>query len=113
MGTFRIATYNVNSIRSRIHIIIPWLAENRPDVLCLQETKVEDSQFPARAFAEAGYQVIFRGARQYNGVALISREEPQEVHYGLPDGGPADEDRLIAAVFSGIPVVNTYVPQGR
>ncbi|MBU1184927.1 MAG: exodeoxyribonuclease III [Proteobacteria bacterium] len=113
MGTFRIATYNVNSIRSRIHIIIPWLAENRPDVLCLQETKVADGQFPASVFAEAGYQVIFRGAKQYNGVALISREEPQEVHYGLPDGGPADEDRLIAAVFSGIPVVNTYVPQGR
>ena len=113
MGTFRIATYNVNSIRSRLHIILPWLAENRPDVLCLQETKVEDAQFPAGVFAEAGYRAVFRGEKRYNGVAVISREEPQGVCCGLPDGGPADEDRLLAAVFSGIPVVNTYVPQGR
>lgn len=113
MAPFRIATYNVNSIRSRLHIIIPWLRENRPDVLCMQETKVADSQFPAAEFIEAGYQVIYRGERQYNGVAIASRQKPDAVRFGLPDGGPADEDRLIAAAFSGIPVVNTYVPQGR
>jgi exodeoxyribonuclease III len=113
MGHFRIATYNVNSVRSRLHIIIPWLQEHRPDVLCMQETKVADGQFPLSEFTETGYQVTFRGQRQYNGVAIASREKPEAVRFGLPDGGPADEDRLIAAVFAGIPVVNTYVPQGR
>ena len=113
MGTFRIATYNVNSIRSRLHIILPWLRENRPDVLCMQETKVADGQFPAAEFNAAGYEVTFRGERQYNGVAIASLQKPEAVRFGLPDGGPADEDRLVAAVFRGIPVVNTYVPQGR
>jgi exodeoxyribonuclease-3 len=79
----------------------------------MQETKVADAQFPQGEFDAEGYQVIFRGSRQYNGVAVASREKPESVHYGLNDGGPADEDRLIAAVFSGIPIVNTYVPQGR
>jgi exodeoxyribonuclease-3 len=113
MGNFRLATYNVNSIRSRLHIVLPWLRQHSPDVLCLQETKVSDGDFPLSAFADEGYQVIFRGAKQYNGVAIVSREKPQAVRYGLGDGGPADEDRLIAALFSGITVVNTYVPQGR
>jgi len=113
MKSFRIATYNVNSIRSRLHIVLPWLREHRPDVFCMQETKVEDDLFPAAAFAAEGYQVIFRGAKQYNGVAIASRETPETVRYGLEDGGPADGDRLIAAVFSGITVVNTYLPQGR
>lgn len=113
MGLLKIATYNVNSVRSRLHIILPWLAQHRPDVLCMQETKVEDGQFPAAEFRSAGYHVTFRGAKQYNGVAIVSREEPQAVRFGFSDGGPADEDRLIAATFAGIPVVNTYVPQGR
>ena len=77
MGTFQIATYNVNSIRSRLHIVLPWLREHRPDVFCMQETKVEDGRFPVSAFADEGYQVIFRGARQYNGVAIASREEAE------------------------------------
>jgi exodeoxyribonuclease-3 len=113
MGTLRIATYNVNSVRSRLHIIIPWLRYHQPDCLCMQETKVEDAQFPAGAFQAAGYHVLFRGKRQYNGVAIASREKPEAVHYGLSDGGPADEDRLIAADVNGISIVNTYVPQGR
>jgi len=113
MSPFRIATYNVNSVRSRLHIILPWLAQHRPDVLCMQETKVEDRAFPAAEFQAAGYHVTFRGGKRYNGVAVASREAPQAVRFGLSDGGPADEDRLIAAVFTGIAVVNTYVPQGR
>jgi len=113
MGIFRIATYNVNSIRSRLHIILPWLGKHRPDILCMQETKVADTQFPVSGFIDAGYHVAFRGAKQYNGVAIASLEKPEEVRFGLSDDGPADEDRLIAAVFAGIHVVNTYVPQGR
>ncbi|MDO8784667.1 MAG: endonuclease/exonuclease/phosphatase family protein, partial [Syntrophales bacterium] len=67
MGKFKIVTYNVNSLRSRLHIVIPWLKENRPDVLCMQETKVEDGKFPHVEFEEAGYRVFFKGAKQYNG----------------------------------------------
>jgi len=113
MESFKVATYNVNSIRSRLHIVIPWLRENCPDVLCMQETKVEDNQFPASAFEEAGYQVLFRGAKRYNGVAIASRSAPAAVIHGFQDDGPPDDDRLVAALFSGVVVVNSYVPQGR
>ena len=113
MKTFKIATFNVNSIRSRQHIVIPWIEKNRPDVLCLQETKVADKDFPAEAFLKIGYHVIFKGFGGRNGVAIASTEKPQKVSFGFDDGGPPDEDRLIRGVFSGIPVVNTYVPQGQ
>jgi exodeoxyribonuclease-3 len=111
--TFKIATYNVNSIRSRLHIILPWLLENRPDVLCMQETKVHDDKFPVREFLDAGYQVVLKGEKQYNGVAIASLNKPEAVFSGLDDDGPADDDRLIRGVFSGISIVNTYVPLGR
>jgi exodeoxyribonuclease-3 len=113
MGKFKIATYNVNSLRSRLHIVIPWLMENHPDVFCMQETKVEDGKFPAKEFEEAGYHVVFKGAKQYNGVAIASLAAPEEIRSGFADGGPADEERLLMCVFSGISVLNTYVPQGR
>lgn len=113
MKSFRIATYNVNSIRSRLHIVIPWLREHRPDVLCLQETKVKDSLFPAEEFLAAGYGVAYRGMSQYNGVAAAFRQEPRQVAFGLDDGSPADEDRLMVLSWPGITVINTYVPQGR
>ena len=61
METFKIATYNVNSIRSRLHIVIPWLQENQPTVFCMQETKVEDKKFPVKEFEDAGYHVVFKG----------------------------------------------------
>ena len=113
METLKIATYNVNSIRSRLHIVIPWLENNHPDVLCMQETKVEDAKFPLKDFNEAGYHVVYKGEKRYNGVAIASLEKPEAVSFGLDDGGPVDADRLIRGVFSGISVVNLYVPQGR
>lgn len=113
MSIFRIATYNVNSIRSRLHIIIPWLQEHRPDVLCMQETKVDDAHFPVTEFTSAGYYVVFKGEKQYNGVAVASLKKPDDVSFGLADKGQADEARMIRADFSGISVINTYVPQGR
>lgn len=79
----------------------------------MQETKVEDEKFPAGEFKEAGYNVIYKGGKSYNGVAVASLGKPEGVSYGLDDGGPSDKDRLIRGVFSGIPVLNTYVPQGR
>jgi exodeoxyribonuclease-3 len=112
MKTFKIATYNVNSVRSRLPIVLSWLEQHRPAVLFLQETKTEDAKFPVKEFEDAGWNVVCRGSKGYNGVAIVSLEKPGEAAFGLDDGGPADEDRLIRAVFSGISVVNTYVPQG-
>lgn len=114
MGKFTLATYNVNSLRSRLHIVLPWLEQNRPDVFCMQETKVEDAKFPEEEFRSAGYHISHRGGKQYNGVAIASLAEPEEISFGFDDGdGPADEERLIRCVFSGLVVLNTYVPQGR
>ncbi|HID87597.1 MAG TPA: exodeoxyribonuclease III [Anaerolineae bacterium] len=109
----KVATYNANSIRSRLELVLDWLRREVPDILCLQETKVQDADFPASAFRDVGYHVVFRGQKAHAGVAIVSREEPQEIAFGFDDGGEPDEARLIRAVIRGIPVVNTYVPQGR
>ncbi|MBN1556685.1 MAG: endonuclease/exonuclease/phosphatase family protein, partial [Lentisphaerae bacterium] len=92
----RIATFNANSIRSRLDTVLAWLARHRPDVLAVQETKVVDDAFPAAAFSEAGYHVVFRGEKAYNGVALVTRARPHRVRFGFDDGEPADETRLVA-----------------
>jgi exodeoxyribonuclease III len=110
----KIATFNANSIRSRLDAVLAWLAANEPDVLCVQETKVVDAEFPALAFREAGYQVAFRGEKSYNGVALVSRARPSDVSFGFDDGKPAaDATRLVYGRVNGGHIVNTYVPQGR
>ena len=107
----KIASFNVNSLRSRLPVVLQWLAENQPNVLCLQETKVQDIDFPADAFANTGYQFVFKGEKAYNGVAIFSKSEIQKVQYGLDDE-PKDPARLIKAEINGIAIVNTYVPQG-
>lgn len=109
----KIATFNVNSIRSRAPAVIDWLKRNKPDVLCLQETKVQDQDFPVEAFTGSGYEVIFRGEKSYNGVAMLSKARPADVRFGLDDGLSPDETRLVAARFGPVHVINTYVPQGR
>ena len=106
----KVATFNANSVRVRMEQVLDWLRREEADILCIQETKVQDPDFPAEPFREVGYHVVFRGQKSYAGVAIVSREEPQEVDFGLNGG---DEARLIRAVIRGIPVVNTYVPQGR
>jgi len=113
MKRWKVASFNVNSIRARLPILIEWLHANQPHALCLQETKAQDHDFPAEAIQEAGYNVAYRGEKSYNGVAIISQSEPVDVRYGLGDGNNSDETRLIAAVVDNVPVVNTYVPQGR
>lgn len=107
----KIATFNVNSIRSRIAPVCRWLAEHQPDVLALQETKVQDEQFPIDDFSDTGYQVIFRGQKKYNGVALLSRIEPKNVLDRLP-GDTGDDARFLQADYGSVTVVNTYIPQG-
>jgi exodeoxyribonuclease-3 len=109
----KIATFNANSIRMRLDIVLQWLEDNKPDVLCVQETKVEDKDFPVLAFTGAGYNVVYRGEKSYNGVATLSLAKPAEVLFGIDDGKQADETRVIHAKIGSVHVVNTYVPQGR
>jgi len=107
-----IATFNCNSIRSRLGIVLDWLAEHRPDVLALQETKCVDEQFPAEAFAQAGWRVVYRGQKAYNGVALVSRDELADVSFGLGDDAGDSGPRLARGRLGDVTVLNTYVPQG-
>lgn len=109
----KIATFNVNSIRSRLSIVLDWLAGEQADVLCLQETKCQDADFPAVEIRAAGYEVVYRGEKSYNGVAILSRLPITNVLAGLDDGGTADATRLLSAEIGGVRIVNTYVPQGR
>ena len=108
----RIATWNVNSLKVRLPHVLDWLAINQPDVLCLQEIKQEDSQFPLAQLQQAGYQAVCSGQKTYNGVAIISRAVPEDVAYGMPDF-PDAQKRLIAATLNGVRVVCVYVPNGQ
>lgn len=107
-----LATFNCNSIRSRMDVILRWLGKHRPDALCLQETKVQDAEFPRGPIEAAGWHVVFRGEKAYNGVAIVSRKPLSDVSFGLDDR-PRDETRLACARIGKVHLVNTYVPQGR
>jgi hypothetical protein len=107
-----IATYNVNSIRQRLPLVLDWLAEHKPDVLCLQETKVQDQDFPADEIRNAGYVPSFRGMKGYNGVATLSRLPPDKVIHGLHEGTDNEDFRIIQTVVGRIPIINSYMPQG-
>lgn len=107
----KIATFNANSIRTRAEIIGDWIKDQQPDILCVQETKVQDKDFPAAGFSALGYQVIFRGQKAYNGVAILSRRPFSDIHLNLK--GAADEQaRFISAIIYNVHVINVYVPQG-
>jgi len=107
----KIATFNANSIRSRAQIILDWLEENKPDIFCVQETKVQDKDFPAEAFAFSGYDFVFKGEKSYNGVAIFSLKKLENVEFGL-DSEPKDEARMIKAQLGDLTIINTYIPQG-
>ena len=107
-----VATWNVNSVRSRMPTIADFLADQQPDVLCMQETKVTDEDFPAEGFTELDYEVAFAGEKSYNGVAIASRLPMMVLQRGFPSG-EADASRLLVAKVGRIPIVNTYVPQGK
>jgi exodeoxyribonuclease III len=108
----RIATWNVNSIRARSARLSAWLDRDRPDVVCLQETKVEDAGFPRELFAERGYHVAFHGQKSYNGVAIAARTPLSAVTTGFGDRALDEQARLIAATVDGVRVVSLYVPNG-
>jgi len=107
----RVASFNVNSLRARLPIVTAWLAEQKPDILCVQETKVQDVDFPTEGFEKSGYKYVFKGQKSYNGIAIFSRSQISNIQFGFEDE-PKDEPRLIKADISGISIVNTYVPQG-
>lgn len=114
----RIATWNVNSVKQRVPRLLPWLDERRPDVVCLQETKLTDDAFAALLADELtarGYEFALHGEAQWNGVAILSRVGLEDVVAGLPGGPgfPHPEARAIAATCGGIRVVSVYVPNGR
>lgn len=109
----KIATFNVNSVRTRLPIILDWLDKHSPDVLCLQETKVQDKDFPLDDFMKVGYMVGFHGQKSYNGVAIATKKPPMDAGAGLGDKMEPDQARLIWVKVCGINVINTYVPQGR
>ena len=108
----KIATFNANSIRARLEPILTWLDHQKPDVLCVQETKVQDPHFPLEAFAETGYHAVYKGMKSYNGVAIFTKERPQHVFHGLRDDQEPDEPRLLHIKLNGIDILNTYIPQG-
>jgi len=107
----RIATWNVNSLKVRLPQLLDWMQRHAPDVVCLQETKCEDSGFPAEQIRAAGYEVAFSGQKTYNGVAIVSRSAAQDVCAGIPEF--ADEQkRVLAATVDGVRVVCVYCPNG-
>ncbi|MDX2004698.1 MAG: exodeoxyribonuclease III [Meiothermus sp.] len=107
----RIVTWNVNSLNVRLAQVLEWLQTHQPDVLCLQETKLEDSFFPLLDLEAAGYKAVFSGQRTYNGVAIMSKHPLEDVQMGIP-GFEDEQKRVIAATVNGIRVVNLYVPNG-
>jgi exodeoxyribonuclease-3 len=109
----KIASFNANGLRARLPIVLRWLDSEKPDLLCLQETKVPDPDFPAAVLEGADYRCAFHGQKSYNGVAVLSRTEPDRISVGFGETDPPQEARLICAKFGDISVVNTYIPQGQ
>ena len=115
-----IASWNVNSIRSRLSQVIRWLEDEQPEVICLQETKVSDKEFPYKTFENLGYSVKFYGQKSYNGVAIISKNKITDIKYGF--AGELNQlkiseelhsqKRIISGLINGIRIINVYVPNG-
>ncbi len=112
MGPFRLATWNVNSIRTRLIAVLDWLQRERPDVVCLQETKAPDELFPRTPFEDIGYHVAVSGQKSYNGVATLARRPITNARAGF-DGDPdPNQKRFLAVETDGLQVLNLYVPNG-
>lgn len=108
----KIATWNVNSLNVRLPQVLDWLQTHTPDVLALQELKLEQDKFPAAALQMAGWQAVWSGQKTYNGVALISRRPAEDVRTGLPALADDPQRRVIAATIGGVRVINVYCVNG-
>ena len=109
----KVATWNVNSIKARLERALLWLDKVRPDIVCLQELKVQDEDFPRDEMAEAGYHAAVYGQRTYNGVAILSRSDVTHVRVGMQDDVSDPQARVISGRTFGIHVVSAYVPNGK
>ena len=107
-----LASWNLNSIRAREERLLAWLEHRQPDVVCLQELKCTEDQFPFEAIEAAGYQAIVHGQKTYNGVAILSKSDPTDVSTGFGDGGDESQARVIAATIDGVRIISVYVPNG-
>jgi exodeoxyribonuclease III len=110
--SFRLATWNINSIRMRLPRLLDWLATWQPDVVCLQEIKVTDDKFPLVELQDAGYHPLFFGQKSYNGMAILSRQAATSQQYNLPDDPPDADRRLLAAQIGNLQIINVYAPNG-
>ncbi len=108
----KLATWNVNSLNVRLPHVLDWLNANQPDVLCLQETKQEDSKFPYQALSDAGYHALHSGQKTYNGVAILSRQPLTNPQIGIPHFGD-EQKRVVAANIGNTRVVCAYIPNGQ
>src|SRR5687767_12676089 len=109
----KIATYNVNGINGRLAILLRWLKEARPDIVCLQELKTPGDRFPQHAIEAAGYQAIWHGRKAWNGVAILSRSLPiQEVRRKLPGDPLDDHSRYLEAIVGQMLIACIYMPNG-
>jgi len=107
----KLATWNVNSLKVRLPQVIEWLKINQPDILCLQETKLSDDNFPRQEIAAIGYHSVFAGQKTYNGVAIISKQKGDEISIGVPDFLD-EQKRVIAATYGDVRIISVYVPNG-
>ena len=113
LRSMKIATYNVNGVNGRLPVLLRWLEESKPDIVCLQELKAPQEKFPEEAIKQAGYDAIWFGQKSWNGVAILSRVgKPEEITHELP-GDPEDlHSRFIEARVNGIHVIGLYLPNG-
>src|SRR5688500_9122004 len=107
----KLATWNVNSLKVRLPQVIDWLVVNQPDILCLQETKLSDDNFPENEIVAVGYQSVFTGQKTYNGVAILSKQKGSEVVIAIP-GFTNEQKRIIAATYGDLRVISIYGPNG-
>ncbi|HUB96740.1 MAG TPA: exodeoxyribonuclease III, partial [Stellaceae bacterium] len=108
----RVATWNVNSVKARLANLLAWLESAKPDILCLQEIKCLEADFPALEIKAAGYHAAILGQRAYNGVAILSREPARDVQRGLPGDDGDEQARYLEATFAGLRVAAIYLPNG-
>jgi exodeoxyribonuclease-3 len=109
----KIATYNVNGVNGRLPVLLRWLAETAPDVVCLQELKAPQEKFPEEAIKDTGYGAIWQGQKSWNGVAILARNaQPKEIRRGLPGNADDEQSRYIEAVVNDIVIGCLYLPNG-
>ncbi len=111
MKPFKIATWNVNSLRVRLPQVLTWLVDVKPDVLALQETKLPDADFPIDIIHEAGYQAVYSGQRTYNGMAIFAREDMSDIVTDIPELEDPQR-RVLCVTINNLRILNIYIPNG-